>query len=81
MCRGGEWVSNLSTHAQPGQRAETQASTPQAELTMHVWDLNKNQLWEVLEALQPKTAQREGTAPYWGCPREIQGSLEVAVKL
>ena len=59
--------------------SEAQASIPQVELTRDIWDLNNDQLWEVLETLQTKVAQREGQHPYWHHPGEIQGPLE-AVK-
>ena len=47
---------------------EAQAPVPQAKLTRDVWDLDNDQLWEVLETLQTKLAQREGAAPLMGSP-------------
>ena len=41
---------------------------PQTELTRDVEDLNDDQLWEVLEALQMEMARREGLAPPHGLP-------------
>ena len=53
--------------------SEAQASMSQAELTRDVWDLDNDQLQEVLGALQTKMALREGMHAYWGHFREIQG--------
>ena len=39
---------------------------PKVELTRDVWNLNDDQLWEVLVALQTKIAQKEGAAPLLG---------------
>ena len=47
---------------------------PRQEVTRDVWDLDDDQLWEVLEALQMKTARREGVASPYRLP---QGSLRV----
>ena len=47
---------------------------PQTELTRDIQDLDDDQLWEVLEALQTETARREGTAP--PC-RLLQANLRV----
>ena len=51
--------------------SEAQASKPHVGLIRDVQDLNDDQLWEVLEALQTKMAQREGLCPNWGHPRGI----------
>ena len=48
--------------------SEAQASLPQPELTMDAKDLDDNQLWEVLEDLKTKTAQREGAVPLLWLP-------------
>ena len=54
-------------------------SEAQAELTREVWDLNDDQMWEVLEALQTKMAQRGACSPTGspqGNPRVPGGSSE-----
>ena len=57
---------------------EAQTSMPQAELTRDVWDLDDDQLWEALEALQVKVSRGRGLHPYWGHPR-VPGSISEAV--
>ena len=48
---------------------------PQMDLaTRDLWDLDDDQLWEVLEVIQLETARREGAASPHGSPR---GSLQV----
>ena len=75
ICRVGERVSSLSpSMPSPDEGPEAQTSMPQAYLTRDVWNLDSDQLQEVLEALQTVMAQREGAAPLLGCPREIQGT-------
>ena len=55
--------------------SEAQASRPWAELPMGVWDLNDDQLQEVLEPLQTKWPDRRGLHSQWDHLGEIQGSL------
>ena len=54
---------------------------PWVELTRDVWDLDDDQLLEVLEALQTTMAQRMSVASLLGHPGEIQRSLKLAVKV
>ena len=61
--------------------SEAQASTPCAELTRDAQDLNDDQLWEALQALQTETAQKEGTAPLLGSPWGNLRAPAVAVEL
>ena len=58
-CWASEYMSRVGVSAQPLPSAssleegllEAQMSTSQMELTRDVWDLNDDQLWEVLQAL------------------------------
>ena len=55
----GSGVGTLSLMSMPSLDEgplEAQTSIPCVELTMIVWDLDDDQLWEVLEALQTETA-------------------------
>ena len=54
---------------------------PMMKLARDVWDLNDDQLWEVLEALQMKMARREEMAPPHWLPQGIRGPPGMAVKL
>ena len=76
----GVGICSLSSMPSPEKGlAETQASIPQAELTRDVWDLNNEQLWKVLEALQTKLLSKpnwprgEGMHFYQGHPRKFKG--------
>ena len=51
--------------------SEAQMSMSQMELIRDVWYLDDEQLWEVLEALQTKMAQRDGSHLKWDHLREI----------
>ena len=41
------------------------------ELTSNLWDLDDDQLWEVLEAVQLRTARRVGLQTHMGHPRAV----------
>ena len=51
--------------------SESQAFMFQEELIRGVQDLDNNQLWGVLEALQTKMGQREGLCSYWNYAGKI----------
>ena len=63
---------------------EAKASIPQVELTRDVLEFNDDQLWEALEALQTKTAQRGRAATPLGLPqgnpRVPEGSSEAVTE-
>ena len=55
--QGRGWIPDLSPVT------PTQMMGPR--LTRDAWDLDDDQLQEVLEALQMETARREGSTPTW----------------
>ena len=46
---------------------------PQTELTRDLLDLDYDQLWELLEAVQLEAARREGPHPIWVTPGQSDG--------
>ena len=54
---------------------------PQMELTRDLWNLDDDQLWEVLEAGQLKAARKEGAATHMGHPWLVWGSLGMGEQL
>ena len=65
-CLGGEMET------QPLPSEPHLDNGPQTELTRDLWDLDDDQLWEVLEAVQLEAARREGAAPPHGSSQGLR---------
>ena len=59
---------------------EAQTPMSQEELTRDVQDLDDDELWELLEALQTETTRREGTGSPLGSPQGNQWGPGVTVR-
>ena len=66
------WSSSLPSEPNPDNWL-------QRTLTVDNWELDNDQLWEVLEAIRFETVMREGE-PHTSHPRQTCGSLGAAVK-
>ena len=55
-------MSKVGVDTQPLPSEPNPDDGPHMELTRDVWDLDDDQLWEMLEALQMETARRKGAA-------------------
>ena len=76
-----KYILRVGVDMWPLPTMPSQDNGPQMELTRDVWNLDDDQLWEVLEALQMEIARKEGWHPHTGHLKEIWGAWEALVKL
>ena len=63
----------MGVDTQPLSSVPNLDNGPWMELTRDVWDLDNDQLWEMLEALQMETARGRRWHPHMGHPGQSEG--------